>query len=94
MLEMEGYEVIDEARDGVEAVTRAVEVEPDVIVLDQEMPSRRGNEAADMLKTFLPRTKILAFSAVLESKPDWADGFLRKTDIGEVAEAVDAVMEA
>src|SRR5438128_1316431 len=46
LLEQAGFEVCAEARDGLEAVELAREVEPDVAVLDVKMPRLDGIEAA------------------------------------------------
>ena len=47
--QMEGYEVVL-AGDGVEAIEKAREVHPDLIVLDVMMPRMNGLEAAEKLK--------------------------------------------
>jgi two-component system, chemotaxis family, chemotaxis protein CheY len=46
LLETSGFEVCDEARDGLDAVERASEVNPDLIILDVAMPRMNGLDAA------------------------------------------------
>ena len=46
LLEQAGFEVCGEARDGVEAVELARELEPDLAVMDVKMPRLDGIEAA------------------------------------------------
>jgi two-component system, response regulator PdtaR len=46
MLEANGFEVVGEARDGVEAIVAAREFEPDVVLLDIRMPGVDGVECA------------------------------------------------
>jgi response regulator NasT len=46
MLEANGFEVIGEARDGVEAIAAARELEPDIVLLDIRMPGVDGVECA------------------------------------------------
>ena len=48
-LEQEGYAVIT-AADGVEALTRAQEIEPDLMVLDVMMPKENGYRVARMIR--------------------------------------------
>jgi response regulator NasT len=47
--ERAGLEVVGEARDGVEALRLAAELEPDVVVMDVQMPKLDGIEAARQL---------------------------------------------
>ena len=51
--------VVAEASDGAAAVQRALEVKPDVVVMDISMPDLNGSHATETLKTLLPDTKIL-----------------------------------
>jgi two-component system, response regulator PdtaR len=46
MLEANGFDVVGEARDGVEAIVAAREFEPDVVLLDIRMPGVDGVECA------------------------------------------------
>ena len=85
MCEIEGFEVVGEATNGVEAVPMALNHQPGFVILDYLMPRLNGDETARMLRTIAPETKIVAFSAVLDSKPDWSDSYLNKERITEVA---------
>jgi DNA-binding NarL/FixJ family response regulator len=58
----EGIRVIGEASDGEEAVARAVETRPDVVLMDLEMPRLGGVETARALRRRVPGTKILVLS--------------------------------
>src|SRR5919204_455897 len=53
------FEVIAEAADGNEAAQKALELHPDLIVLDNSMPGMTGLEVARMLRANLPQTKIV-----------------------------------
>ncbi len=59
-------EVVGEAKNGQEALRIIEETEPEVIVLDMQMPVMDGVEVALALKKMDSRVKILAFSAFNE----------------------------
>lgn len=61
--------IIGEARDGNEAVTKAIESKPDVILMDILMPRCTGLEAMSMIKEKLPQTKVL-FLTVSDREED------------------------
>src|SRR5437016_11801280 len=53
------FKVVGEAADGIEAARKALELRPDLIVLDNSMPGMTGLEVARMLRDNLPATKIV-----------------------------------
>src|SRR5947209_547843 len=53
------FEVVGEAGDGNEAAEKALELQPDLILLDNSMPGMTGLEVARILRTNLPATKIV-----------------------------------
>lgn len=55
-------EVIGEAANGREAVERAAELQPDVVVMDVSMPELNGIEATRRLAEVAPRARVLALS--------------------------------
>lgn len=57
-----GMEVIGEAGNGREAVRLAMEVKPDVVVMDVNMPDLNGIEATRQLVKELPGVKVIALS--------------------------------
>jgi len=64
------YIVCAEATDGVDAIQRAREVEPDLILLDFSMPVMNGLEAAKVLHDMLPRVPIILFTLHKDTVPE------------------------
>lgn len=59
----EEIEVVGEASDGEEAVKKAIELKPDVILMDIAMPGVNGIEATKQIKACLPDTAVLVLTA-------------------------------
>lgn len=58
----EDFEVVGEAADGREAVQKAIELKPDIVIMDVSMPELNGIEATRRLQKDHPRIRILALS--------------------------------
>lgn len=56
------WKVCGEAKDGAEAIQKARELQPDLILLDVSMPRLAGLEAARLLRQELPKVKIIIVS--------------------------------
>jgi DNA-binding NarL/FixJ family response regulator len=61
-------QVIGEATDGLEAVQKAEELQPDLILLDVGLPSLNGIDAARRIRNIAPESKIIFLSQ--ESSPE------------------------
>jgi NarL family two-component system response regulator LiaR len=62
----EGLALVGEASDGVEAVSQARRLQPDVILMDLVMPRQGGIEAIQEIKRDLPETRILVLTSFAE----------------------------
>jgi DNA-binding NarL/FixJ family response regulator len=77
------FHVIGEASDGLEAVRKAEELQPDLILLDIGLPSLNGIEAARRICRLALKPKIIFLSQ--ESSPDVVQGALSLGAMGYVA---------
>jgi DNA-binding NarL/FixJ family response regulator len=58
-LNQRNFEVCGEAIDGVDALEKATELEPALILLDLRMPRMNGVEAASLLRGRMPKLRIV-----------------------------------
>jgi len=93
-----GFVVVGEASTGTEALALALELRPDVAVLDISMPGVSGLQAAAELRRRVPETRVLILSMhdnteyVLESLRAGVHGYLLKDSAAaELGQAIRAV---
>jgi two-component system nitrate/nitrite response regulator NarL len=94
----EGFEVCAEVSNGKEAVERAKELNPDVVILDITMPLLNGLDAARQIRGFAPETPIVILSVhksrqlMEEARKIGVQGYVTKGEpIEKLIQAVDTV---
>ena len=63
-----GIDVVGEASNGEEAVQKALELNPDVILMDLMMPVKSGIEAIAEIKQMLPKARILVLTSFADDE--------------------------
>jgi DNA-binding NarL/FixJ family response regulator len=98
--EMPGIQILGEASDGLEAIQKAEELRPDLILLDIGMPRLNGIQAARSIRESVPQSKIVFLSQ--ETSPDvieeafrlGAFAYVAKVNAGtDLLKAVEAVRQ-
>jgi DNA-binding NarL/FixJ family response regulator len=92
-------EVCGEAANGREAIDKAQEVKPDLIIMDITMPVLNGIDAAEALRKTMPHVPILFLSMhqsrqiISEAKRVGVQGYVKKSDAADtLLNAVDALL--
>jgi DNA-binding NarL/FixJ family response regulator len=58
------FELLEEAKDGLEALKRAKELRPDIVLMDIDMPHLDGLALTEILRKELPQTKVIFLSGL------------------------------
>ncbi len=94
-----GFTVVGEAEDGDVAITETLDKEPDILLLDLQMPRLPGLEAMRAIMSRSPRVKIVLLTStistqqVIEALQIGARGIVLKDAVsGELSEALRAVI--
>jgi len=101
VLPLLGFDVVGAAAGDPQGVTMAITKQPDVIVLDMQMPQPDGLETIGLLKKEVPDTKIVMFSSddgrdlPARALGAGADVYLDEvTPVDELAEAMHGVVRS
>ncbi|HOY23623.1 MAG TPA: response regulator [Cellvibrio sp.] len=99
LADIEGYQVVGDAKSGEEAVTKARTLLPDVVLMDVKMPGMGGLEATKKLLVVNPTLKIIAVTACDDDlyptrlMQAGAVGYVTKgAEFSEITSAIDKVM--
>ncbi len=98
LLEEPGYEVVAEAAEGFDALKKAEDLQPYVVLLDISLPELNGLSAASRIREVAPTSEIIFLSyhqspeVVCEAFKIGAKGFICKSDLAhELLDAVRAI---
>ncbi len=96
----DSIEVLGTAADGLEGVQQALELKPDLVIMDIGLPSIDGIEATRKIKNSMPEIKVLMNTSrdneddILDSFAAGADGYITKGATSEqTISAIKAVSE-
>ena len=96
---IKNYKIIGKAMNGEEAIQKAIELKPDIILMDISMPVMNGIEATRIISAKLPDIKILALTQheeneyVVEILNSGGVGYLLKNSKkNEFVEAIETVL--
>ncbi len=99
LVEEESIEVVGEVDNGQDAISKAIELSPDVVIMDISMPIMRGIEATTRIKKDVPGTKVIILTIHNEENylfgalDAGADGYVVKEEnVNILLKAVETVM--
>src|SRR5947209_15384492 len=99
LLQQHGFEIAGEAADGEEAIARAREIQPDLVLLDLSMPGLDGLSALPRLREAAPGCEVVVLTAsgteenLLAAIRGGAAGYLLKTESPDrIAEFLEGVV--
>jgi len=95
-----GIEIVGEAENGIEAVRKAVQLRPDVVLMDIAMPNLNGLQATQKIKRENPSVKVLILTMyeteqyIIEMLHSGASGYiLKRAAARELVSAIQAVSQ-
>ncbi|WP_162789554.1 response regulator transcription factor [Altererythrobacter sp. ZODW24] len=96
---VDGWEIVGEAANGLEAISRAKELKPDLIILDSAMPFARGIEVFSEVKRWQPKVKVAVLTGFTSARllADWLDSgidglFLKSGPSTEITEGITTIL--
>jgi two-component system chemotaxis response regulator CheY len=100
MFEQSGWNVCAEAANGQEAIARARELRPDIVVLDLSMPAMNGLTAGRIIKEIFPKTPLVLFTSFgnildfVDLQPDGFSALIDKGDAGKLLTTAQTLVDA
>jgi two-component system NarL family response regulator len=92
------WKIVSEARDGLEAVRQATELQPDVVLLDLALPTLNGIDAAKIIRERCPKSRIVFVTENTDSEireaaiGTGASGYVVKSNVAR--DLLDAIAAA
>lgn len=95
-----GFQIVGEVADGLDAVRRAEELSPDLVIMDIGLPTMNGIEATRRIRSVLPMSQVVcltenrSWDIAQEALRSGASGYVVKADAGrELWKAMETVIE-
>ena len=94
------FQICGEAADGLDAIEKAVELRPDLVILDIAMPRMNGVDAARVLRSMMPSLPIIVFTwyaSILQPSDVQTAGIsavVSKSDLSGLVKHVEGVLPA
>lgn len=85
---IETLHIVGEVRDGEEAVAKAKELKPDLILMDVSMPKLNGLEATKKIREICPKTNVLMLS--IYDTPEYVQGAMQAGAKGYILKDISA----
>lgn len=87
LLDWHSFQVCGEAQDGKDAIGKVIELKPDIVLLDINMPGMNGINAAYEIRRISPSTKIVFLTVhdtpgARHNTKMWSHGFVAKASAG------------
>lgn len=99
LLENRGIQVMDIAKNGREAVEKAIALKPDIVMMDISMPNLNGVEATAKIREEVPHARVIALSIHSSKKivdkmfDSGASGYiLKESAFDEIYDAIQEVL--
>jgi YesN/AraC family two-component response regulator len=100
IVEKMGLKVIDEAGDGVDAIQAIKKEQPDLVLLDMNMPRMQGDQTLEIIHKLFPAIKVIMltsvcdFNTVKECIKSGADNYVLKNNkVEKIKEAIIKVVD-
>jgi two-component system response regulator NreC len=94
----EGWQVVGESKSGAEALAQAIQLQPDIVVLDINMPGMNGLDALKAIRERVPSTRAVILTLhystelIREIRRSGGKGYVTKSDADrDLVDAVEAV---
>jgi DNA-binding NarL/FixJ family response regulator len=89
-----GFDVVGNARNGLEAGEKVARLHPEVVLMDMRMPEVDGIEATVLIKAQEPRTQVVILTAFSEKDSKWAAEFMGASGLLEKDAPIEALVDA